>query len=63
MVTWLHRLFHLYPIFSMAQQLKNAFNAGDTGDTSLQDYVQDSGQVLTLILKLLVTMVVGTHES
>lgn len=47
----------------MAQQLKNAFNAGDTGDTSLQDYVQDSGQVLTLILKLLVTMVVGTHES
>ena len=62
MATWLHRLFHLYPIFSMAQQLKNAFSAGDTGDMSLQDYVQDYGQVLTLILKL-VTMVVGTHES
>ena len=30
---------------------------------SSQDYVQDSEQVLTFILKLLVTMVVGAHES
>ena len=38
---------------------ESAFNAGDIGDTSFQD----SGQVLTLILRLLVTMVVGAHES
>lgn len=42
---------------------ESAFSAGGTGNTSLQDYVQDPGQVLTLILKLLLTMVVGAHES
>lgn len=42
---------------------ESAFSAGDSGNTSLQDYVQDPGQVLTLILKLLLTMVVGAHES
>lgn len=42
---------------------ESAFIAGDTGNTSLQDYVQDPGQVLTFILKLLLTMVVGAHES